>query len=298
MSQLQGRTHASAVAAAGTATIAATASSSQDIRGRRIRPTLSVVTAARIRRALSRALPRPVSDGLRSLAEGLLYPQDLTMADRKIYESVAPYTMTSVERILTLAAYVRSVVARGVPGDFVECGVWRGGSSMCIARTLLECGVSDRHLFLFDTYQGMTAPTNADVSLRGERVSGAFPGASESPRAGAYSLTSLSEVRENLRSTGYAEQRMHFVPGPVEETIPEAAPQRIALLRLDTDWYESTIHELRHLYERVSPGGIVIVDDYGHWAGCRQAVDEFLATLDVVPVLHRIDYTCRSFVRP
>jgi O-methyltransferase len=251
-----------------------------------------------LRRTLGRVLPRKLNARLRSLAETLLYPPDLTEADRALYESVAPYTMTSVERVVTLANYVRSVVTRGVPGDLVECGVWRGGSAMCMAQTLLSCGADDRHLYLFDTFDGMTNPTEVDVSVHGARARDLFAGESQMLSGGSSKKGGLSDVRRNLENTGYPEQNLHFVQGRVEQTIPTAAPQAIALLRLDTDWYESTLHELRHLYDRVSTGGIVIIDDYGHWSGCRKAVDEFLATLEPGPVLHRIDYTCRSFVKP
>ena len=96
-------------------------------------------------------------------------------------------------------------------------------------------------------------------------------------------------------ATGYPAERLHFVEGKVEDTIPEQAPERIALLRLDTDWYESTRHELEHLYPRLSPGGVLIIDDYGHWEGARQAVDEYFKG---EVYLHRIDYTGRLAIKP
>ena len=100
-----------------------------------------------------------------------------------------------------------------------------------------------------------------------------------------------------LVGTGYPEQRLHFVPGLVEETIPAQVPEGISLLRLDTDYYASTKHELTHLYPRIAAGGVLLIDDYGHWAGCKKAVDEYLASRDPV-LLHRIDYTGRVTVVP
>ena len=105
-------------------------------------------------------------------------------------------------------------------------------------------------------------------------------------------------VRELLRSTGYPSERVHVVRGAVEETLPGHAPDRLALLRLDTDWYESTRHELQELYPRLATGGVLIVDDYGHWEGARRAVDEYFAGAGPAPLLQRIDYTGRMAVKP
>src|SRR5207244_6492838 len=103
----------------------------------------------------------------------------------------------------------------------------------------------------------------------------------------------IEEVESNLRGTGYPPDKLHFVAGRVEDTLQRYAPDRIALLRLDTDWYESTRHELVHLFPRLTDGGVLIIDDYGHWAGSRKAVDEYFATEGRRPLLSRIDYTGR-----
>jgi predicted O-methyltransferase YrrM len=112
----------------------------------------------------------------------------------------------------------------------------------------------------------------------------------------AYST--LAEVQANMARTGFPAERTRFVQGDVGQTIPGEAPERIALLRLDTDWYESTRHELEHLYPRLQPGGVLIVDDYGHWAGAREAVDEYFAQHGIAILLNRIDYTGRIAVKP
>jgi hypothetical protein len=101
-----------------------------------------------------------------------------------------------------------------------------------------------------------------------------------------------------MASTGIDAGRLHFVKGPVEETIPASVPERIALLRLDTDWYESTRHELIHLFPRLAAGGVLIVDDYGHWRGCRRATDEYFEQTGVHILLHRVDYTGVIGVKP
>jgi O-methyltransferase len=101
-----------------------------------------------------------------------------------------------------------------------------------------------------------------------------------------------------MESVGYPREKIHYVCGRVESTIPACIPDQIALLRLDTDWYESNFHELVHLYPKLAPGAPVIIDDYGYWQGARKAVDEFLSTINDKILLHRIDNNGRAFVRP
>jgi hypothetical protein len=224
------------------------------------------------------------------------FPLDFDEDDRELCLRVAPYTLTTPPRIYALARAVEYVTRRAVPGAIVECGVWRGGSVMAVALTLLRLGVTDRDLHLFDTFDGMTEPGDEDVMHTGERAADllADPSSEEKYRAAA----PLDQVREAVLGTGYPEARIHFVQGPVEETLPEAAPREIALLRLDTDWYSSTKHELVHLYPRLASGGVLIVDDYAYWQGARQAVDEYIAENDLALLLNRIDYTARIAVKP
>ncbi len=112
-----------------------------------------------------------------------------------------------------------------------------------------------------------------------------------------WAYSALEEVKHNLLSTGYPAERISFIKGKVEETIPLNAPPQIALLRLDTDWYESTYHELVHLFPRLSSGGILIIDDYGHWKGARKAVDKYFSENKLDLLLHRIDYSGRICVK-
>jgi O-methyltransferase len=111
------------------------------------------------------------------------------------------------------------------------------------------------------------------------------------------SIFNEEQVKEALRTSGYPEDRLHFVKGPVEQTLPAGAPEQLALLRLDTDWYESTKHELEHLYPRLTDGGVLIIDDYGHWEGARRAVDEYFEQSGKPLLLNRIDYTGRIAVK-
>jgi O-methyltransferase len=230
------------------------------------------------------------------------YLSGLPAADRSIFERARAHTLTSVERICTLIEAVRHCVKREVPGAFAECGVWRGGSVLAMVLTLQELGVEDRDIHLYDTFEGMTAPTEHDVSPyhpppvelwkqaeRGEEERDQWLLDLEVPPA--------EVVRATVLSTGYPAEHVHVVEGSVEQTLPDQAPERLALLRLDTDWYESTRHELVHLYPRISEGGVLIVDDYGHWEGCRRAVDEYFRAHASPPLLCPIDYTGRIAVK-
>jgi hypothetical protein len=223
-------------------------------------------------------------------------PPDVGEEDQVIIEAVSPYTMTTTERLLALIHSVRHIARSGITGSIVECGVWRGGSMMAVARTLLIERDTSRHLYLFDTFEGMTEPTAKDKTRHGVLAQTKL--AETEKGTGAWCYAGLDEVRTNMITTGYPSDKVSFVKGRVEDTIPSSAPSGpIALLRLDTDWYESTKHELTHLFPRLQPGGILILDDYGHWQGARQAADEFLAIQPKRYYLHRIDYTGRLLLK-
>lgn len=221
---------------------------------------------------------------------------DVSEEIRAIIARSSPYTMTSPERLFAVCAAVEYAVGAGVPGAFVECGVWRGGSSMAAAETFLRLHRRDIDLFLFDTYEGMSAPTSNDRSIATGRTAEEML-AGEKKTAEVWAYAPFDDVRRNLASTGYPEDKIHFVKGMVENTVPAQAPDRISILRLDTDWYESTKHELIHLYPRLSPQGVLIIDDYGYWAGARKAVDEYFEEHPPRPLLFRIDATGRICVK-
>lgn len=220
---------------------------------------------------------------------------DLSPADREIVARVSPFTMTSLERRASLLGAVDHVVKHGIAGDMVECGVWRGGSMMAVALALIARGDTSRHLYLYDTFEGMSEPTEADRALSGESAQAQLERADRDHAL--WAVAGFEDVQANLASTGYPAERIHYVKGKVEDTLPATLPQRIALLRLDTDWYESTRHELTHLYPLLSRNGLLIIDDYGHWQGAKQAVDEYFANSAEPVFLHRVDYTARLLVK-
>jgi O-methyltransferase len=225
-----------------------------------------------------------------------LIPRDFTPAEAALVRRVCPYTLTSPESVLGAVRAVEHVVTNGIDGDIVECGVWRGGSMMAMALTLLRLGAGERELDLFDTFDGMTAPTKEDVDYLGvDATSQLARDAGRTKSISAYAP--LEVAQQALASTGYDMGHVHFVRGRVEDTLPAHAPATVSVLRLDTDWYQSTRHELEHLYPRLAWGGILIVDDYGHWKGSRQAVDEYIAQHHLPIFLHRLDWSGRIAVK-
>jgi O-methyltransferase len=209
-----------------------------------------------------------------------------------LFRSVRSFTMTSIERVYALRESVKYIIRHNVPGSIVECGVWKGGSMMAAAKTLLELE-TERDLYLFDTFEGMPPPTAVDVDLYGVQADVLLKTNPMTP-----AIAPFEEVCRNMYSTGYNPARINLVRGKVEDTLPRAAPREIALLRLDTDWYQSTLHELVHLYPRLIKGGILIIDDYGHFVGSKKAVDEYFQKNGIPIFLNRIDYTGRLAVKP
>lgn len=215
-----------------------------------------------------------------------------------LYSLCKPETGTSLERMQALFASVHYVLDNNIPGDFVECGVWRGGSAMLMASILAQRGIEDRSVWLYDTFEGMTEPTERDIDYAGAKAADSLEAQRDYKEvSGIWCYAAYDIVAENMRKTGLPSGLVKMVKGPVEQTIPGSMPTQISLLRLDTDWYESTLHEMAYLYPRLSKDGVLIIDDYGHWQGCRQAIDEYFEH-DLCPLeLHHIDYTGRAAIK-
>jgi len=231
-----------------------------------------------------------------SLANRL--PIEATPADRQIIEQVRPFTMTSTERIWSLLQAVDYVNNNDVPGDFVECGVWRGGSVMAMALRLLQLNAANRTIWLYDTFEGMTPPTNEDVdAVAGVAAAKLLETTPPVDGDNVWCIANQTDVLRNLATTNYPTSRFEYVVGDVAETLKNDFPETISLLRLDTDWYESTKSELEVLYPRLAIGGVCILDDYGHWQGARKAVDDYFAAKDARPLLLPVDFSGRIFVK-
>ncbi|GAB6902252.1 TylF/MycF/NovP-related O-methyltransferase [Kineosporia succinea] len=177
------------------------------------------------------------------------FPRDFDDELRDIITAVRPFTTAGNEKLHALVTATRYVRERGVAGAVVECGVSGSGSMQAVARALIAGGERDRDLYLFDT--------------------------------------ALDQARADFGAVAYPSGHLHFVPGPLEETVPGRAPGQIALLRIDTDDYAPTRHQLDHLYPRLAPGGVLVLDDYGWWKGARQATDDWLRESGAQLVLWR-----------
>ena len=204
----------------------------------------------------------------------------------QILPEVHDFTELPMEPIWSLYEAVRYIVAKGIKGDFVECGVFFGGASMLIAKTLLSIGDTSRALWLYDSFQGFVGEqAKDDVTWYGDSIKTRFPDFD-------------TIAMDNVTSTGYPVERIRLVKGDVEKTAVGNQNGDIALLRLDTDTYHSTKAELEHFFPKLVQGGVLIVDDYGHAYGARRAVDEYLFDPARRILLHRVNFTNRIGMKP
>lgn len=225
---------------------------------------------------------------------------DMEPAFLTLWDQCRSQTMTSIERGYALFKAVEHIAATAIPGAMAECGVWRGGSAMLMALSAQHFGINDRAIWLYDTFDGMTPPTEADrQAMTGRSAATILAGNERDAENPFWGVAPRAVVEANLAATATPAHLLHLVEGDVLDTLPIHAPDTLALLRLDTDWYESTAHELATLYPRLSPGGVLIIDDYGYWSGARKAVDEYFDTLGAArPMLQRIDFTGRIAIKP
>lgn len=215
-----------------------------------------------------------------------------------IFNFCKPYTMTGIERMFALYKATEYIVKNNIPGDFVECGVWRGGSTMVIIKTLQKFNALDRQVWLFDTFEGMSKPTEEDKDFTDLSAEVQLKNSKKDKENIIWAYATLDDVKRNIALTNYPIENVHFIKGKVEDTLPNKQYFNLcSLLRLDTDWYDSTKIELECFYPLLQSKGVLIIDDYGHWQGCKKAVDEYFENLQVFPLLQRIDYTGRLFVK-
>jgi O-methyltransferase len=222
---------------------------------------------------------------------------DFSSEDKSILKLVKPFTMTSPERIKVLLDAIRYIISNNIKGDYVECGVWKGGSTLAVASVLEIMNNFDKKLWLYDTFEGMSEPTNFDLDIKGRKAEDRLL-KEDKNSSWVWAFSDLVEVKKTMSLSKYPKEKIEYIKGKVEDTlVTENQPKEIALLRLDTDWYESTKVELEQLYPKVVKGGIIIIDDYGHWKGSQKAVDEYILENNLNVFLHRIDYTARLIVK-
>lgn len=216
-----------------------------------------------------------------------------------LYDQTKAFSMTSIERMFGLYQSLCYLVENKIPGDYVECGVWKGGSAMMIALVLKQYNITDKKIYLYDTFEGMVEPTLEDKTVSGKNAELMMKknvGDKESATS-VWCYSPLDEVKKNLQSTGYPFSQIRFIKGKVEDTLATNLPGKLALLRLDTDWYVSTRTELELLYPLLEKKGVLIIDDYGHWEGAKKAVVEYFQKRGQFPFFQRMDYTGRLMIK-
>jgi O-methyltransferase len=228
---------------------------------------------------------------------GVHLPADFEELHTGIYNKVSEYTMTSPERIYSLIEAISYIEKNKISGDIVECGVWKGGSMIAVTEALKSCNSFSRELYLYDTFEGMSEPTEFDKTYFGKDAASLLNENENKEINPVWAYSTLETVQARMNTTGYPENKIKYIKGKVEDTIPATIPSKIAVLRLDTDWYESTRHELIHLFPLLTMGGVLILDDYGYWQGARRAADEYFKENKIQILLNRIDETGRIAVK-
>jgi O-methyltransferase len=227
-------------------------------------------------------------------------PVELTPAELRIIEDIKScgLSMVSDERLWSTLMACKYCVSEGVEGDFVECGVWRGGNALIAAAIFRLYGIK-KSVYLFDTFGGMTAPTDKDRFASDSSLAYKTFEINKKETHNDWCFASIEDVKENFNKFGLLSENIKFIKGDVCETldIKKNIPDQICVLRLDTDWYESTRKELEVLYPKVCIGGSLIIDDYGHWSGAKEATDEYFRLHNNRPLLNYIDYSGRIGVK-
>jgi hypothetical protein len=209
----------------------------------------------------------------------------------RIARLVGKHTISDVPAQWALYKAIAYVVKNNIPGDIMECGVWNGGSILLAAYALLHFGDTSRRLYLYDTFE------EVDVDNVGNSALAAWENLTSKGQLWGFGGTEQM-VRDVVFTAGYPQDQFVFVKGMVEDTIPGVIPERISILRLDTDFYSSTYHELVHAYPLLSSGGVLIIDDYGYFLGSRVATDQYIAENQLPLLLNRMNPSVHLAVKP
>lgn len=223
---------------------------------------------------------------------------ELTDEDKNYIKLVSKFSMTTEIRIYSLIQSLKYIKYKNIKGDFVECGVWKGGNIILFKKFLEKhFKQEDRQIYAYDTYEGMNKPSDFDYNLQNRKKAKKLLLDDKNKTTNIWGIYGLDQVKTNLINNTDNLDNINFIKGEVEKTLnlEKNLPSKISILRLDTDWYESTKKELEVLYDRVTSGGIIIIDDYGHWGGSKKAVDEFFKNKYVW--MHYIDYACRLIIK-
>jgi O-methyltransferase len=222
---------------------------------------------------------------------------EISDEDFRFIKSLENYSMCPPAAHWSIIQSIKYISQKKIAGDFVECGVFKGGNLILMNHQMKKLNLSKK-IFAFDTFDGMSEPTVYDKDLKDKSADKTFNNYKDRNEKWCYG--SLEEVKKNLEQYDKNYQNnFNLIKGKVEDTLKknDNLPDKISLLRLDTDFYESTKIELEVLYPRLSKGGILIIDDYGHWKGSQKAVDEYLDLKNNFYFLHRVDYGTRLLIK-
>jgi O-methyltransferase len=239
----------------------------------------------------------------RSVLEDMLHgiPTDYKPSHADTYNKVKDHTMMTSQRVVAICNAVDYLTENNIEGDIVACGVWRGGAVMTAIDTLKKANSTSRDIYVYDTFEGMTTPGheydlktggNSGVGKTAEEL---YKNATASDLVFCYSA--IDEVKQNIEQFGYPRQKVHYIKGMVEDTIPATLPKKIAFLYFSISFYKSVLHTLEHLYPLIASGGVILISDYGDWEGTKKAVDEYIENNKVKLLLNRIDQTGRIGVK-
>ena len=223
------------------------------------------------------------------------FPVEIKEEEKEIIKLSDKYSMTGTIRMWALIQSIKNVIQNKIDGDFVECGVWRGGN-LILCQKYFDLQHIKKKIYGFDTFEGMVKPKEVDIDYRNIPASEMYSLFKSDGEKSNLACCSLDEVNNNIIET-VPKNNIKLIKGRVENTLREEKnlPEKISILRLDTDWYESTKIELEVLYPRLMSGGFLIIEDYGHFKGFRKAVDEYFK--DNMPYLHYVNYTCRLIIK-
>ena len=217
--------------------------------------------------------------------------------EKKILKISSKYSMTGFERMFFLIKALKQIKIDNIEGDFVECGVWKGGNLILFQKIIEKLNFKNRKIFAYDTFSGMSQPGSFDLNVNNEKaatiVNKLKKKGVDSKKNIILTECDLKDVKKNFKENTKKNNNLICIKGEVEKTlkIKKNLPKKISLLRLDTDWYQSTKTELEVLFPLLSKNGILIIDDYGYWKGSKKAVDEYFKYKKIN--LFKIDYTAR-----
>ena len=233
---------------------------------------------------------------IKKISSKIELPVEFSIDEKKIVYSIENYTMTGRTRIISLINFYKDIIERNIKGDFVECGVWQGGNLMLIQK-LSKIYDQTTTIVGYDTFEGMTDANEFDIDLRNNNAGNLLKKSKKiNKEKNIWAYCNLETVKSNLNKE-LKTNNIKLIKGDVKDTleIKDNLPEKISILRLDTDFYESTKIELEKLYPRLSLGGILIIDDYGHFKGCKKAVDEYFKNSNIT--LNYIDYSARYLIK-